>query len=153
AQFDIQGKGSPYGMAKFETVPLAELKNRLPTKRLPLVEEYKDKLEKLPNERSRDMSEVAENKVAEAVHRYLEPPGTSRHVDRGRVLCRSASARGRSRSHRHDDPSRPGASPNLSFPAGQRGRRPQRPRPLHMGSGRDGGGADPLRRHRLRHRR
>jgi hypothetical protein len=34
-------------VAKFETVPLAELKNRLPTKLLPLVEEYKDKLEKL----------------------------------------------------------------------------------------------------------
>ena len=34
-------------MAKFETVPLAELKTRLPAKLMPLVEEYKDKLEKL----------------------------------------------------------------------------------------------------------
>jgi hypothetical protein len=35
-------------MAKFETVPIGELKHRLPAKLLPLVEEYKDKLEKLP---------------------------------------------------------------------------------------------------------
>lgn len=34
-------------MAKFETVPLAELKARLPAKLLPLVEEFKTKLEKL----------------------------------------------------------------------------------------------------------
>ena len=34
-------------MAKFETVPMAELKTRLPAKLLPLVEEYKGKLEKL----------------------------------------------------------------------------------------------------------
>lgn len=34
-------------MAKFETVPLTELKTRLPAKLMPLVEEYKDKLEKL----------------------------------------------------------------------------------------------------------
>ena len=34
-------------MAKFETVPLAELKTRLPAKLMPLVEEYKEKLEKL----------------------------------------------------------------------------------------------------------
>jgi hypothetical protein len=34
-------------MAKFETVPLMELKTRLPAKLLPLVEEYKGKLEKL----------------------------------------------------------------------------------------------------------
>ena len=33
-------------MAKFETVPLMELKTRLPAKLLPLVEEYKEKLEK-----------------------------------------------------------------------------------------------------------
>jgi len=38
-------------MAKFEIVPLAELKTRLPAKLLPLVEEYKEKLEKLqPNQ-------------------------------------------------------------------------------------------------------
>jgi len=35
-------------MAKFETVPIGELKHRLPAKLLPLVEEYKGKLEKLP---------------------------------------------------------------------------------------------------------
>ncbi|MBI3454857.1 MAG: hypothetical protein HY002_03585 [Candidatus Rokubacteria bacterium] len=35
-------------MAKFETVRLAELKTRLPAKLMPLVEEYKEKLEKLP---------------------------------------------------------------------------------------------------------
>jgi len=34
-------------VAKFETVPLAELKTRLPAKLMPLVEEYRDKLEKL----------------------------------------------------------------------------------------------------------
>jgi hypothetical protein len=34
-------------MAKFETVPLGELKYRLPGKLMPLVEEYKEKLEKL----------------------------------------------------------------------------------------------------------
>jgi hypothetical protein len=34
-------------MAKFETVPIGELKHRLPAKLLPLVEEYKDKLGKL----------------------------------------------------------------------------------------------------------
>jgi hypothetical protein len=34
-------------MAKFETVPLAELKTRLPAKLMPLVVEYKDTLEKL----------------------------------------------------------------------------------------------------------
>lgn len=34
-------------MAKFETVPIGELKTRLPAKLLPLVEEYRDKLEKL----------------------------------------------------------------------------------------------------------
>ncbi len=34
-------------MAKFETVPIGDLKHRLPAKLLPLVEEYKDKLEKL----------------------------------------------------------------------------------------------------------
>jgi len=34
-------------MAKFETVPLAELKTRLPAKLMPLVEEYKAKLGKL----------------------------------------------------------------------------------------------------------
>jgi hypothetical protein len=34
-------------VAKFETVPLAELKTRLPAELLPLVEEFKEKLEKL----------------------------------------------------------------------------------------------------------
>jgi hypothetical protein len=34
-------------MAKFETVPLGELKYRLPGKLMPLVEEYKEKREKL----------------------------------------------------------------------------------------------------------
>jgi hypothetical protein len=34
-------------MAKFETVPLPELKHRLPGKLMPLVEEYKEKLGKL----------------------------------------------------------------------------------------------------------
>jgi hypothetical protein len=37
-------------MAKFETVPIGELKHRLPAKLLPLVEEYRDKLEKLSAE-------------------------------------------------------------------------------------------------------
>jgi hypothetical protein len=37
-------------MAKFETVPIGELKHRLPAKLLPLVEEYRDKLEKLTAE-------------------------------------------------------------------------------------------------------
>jgi hypothetical protein len=34
-------------MAKFETVPLGELRTRLPAKLLPLVEEYRGHLEKL----------------------------------------------------------------------------------------------------------
>ena len=34
-------------MAKFETIPLVELKTRLPAKLLPLVEEYKERLDKL----------------------------------------------------------------------------------------------------------
>jgi len=34
-------------MAKFETIPLVELKARPPAKPMPLVEEFKDKLEKL----------------------------------------------------------------------------------------------------------
>jgi hypothetical protein len=34
-------------VAKFETVPLAELKTRLPAKLMPLVEEFKEKIEKL----------------------------------------------------------------------------------------------------------
>jgi hypothetical protein len=34
-------------MAKFETVPIGELKHRFPAKLLPLVEEYREKLEKL----------------------------------------------------------------------------------------------------------
>jgi hypothetical protein len=37
-------------MAKFETVPIGELKHRLPAKLLPLVEEYREKLEKLTAE-------------------------------------------------------------------------------------------------------
>lgn len=37
-------------MAKFEVVPLAELKTRLPGKLLPLVEEFKGNLEKLRND-------------------------------------------------------------------------------------------------------
>jgi hypothetical protein len=39
-------------MAKFETVPIGELKHRLPAKLLPLVEEYRDKLEKLTTEQA-----------------------------------------------------------------------------------------------------
>jgi len=38
-------------MAKFESVPIGELKHRLPAKLLPLVEEYKEKLEKLTADR------------------------------------------------------------------------------------------------------
>jgi hypothetical protein len=34
-------------VAKFETVPIGELKHRLPAKLLPLVEEYREKMEKL----------------------------------------------------------------------------------------------------------
>jgi hypothetical protein len=37
-------------MAKFETVPIGELKTRLPAKLLPLVEEYREKLETLSAE-------------------------------------------------------------------------------------------------------
>jgi hypothetical protein len=37
-------------VAKFETVPLAELKTRLPAKLIPLVEDYKERLEKLPGD-------------------------------------------------------------------------------------------------------
>jgi hypothetical protein len=34
-------------VAKFEVIPLGELKTRLPAKLLPLVEEYREKMEKL----------------------------------------------------------------------------------------------------------
>jgi hypothetical protein len=37
-------------MARFETVPIGELRARLPARLLPLVEEYKEKLEKLSAE-------------------------------------------------------------------------------------------------------
>jgi hypothetical protein len=37
-------------VAKFETVPIGELKHRLPAKLLPLVEEYREKLGKLSAE-------------------------------------------------------------------------------------------------------
>jgi hypothetical protein len=37
-------------MAKFESVPIRALKHRLPAKLLPLVEEYREKLEKLTAE-------------------------------------------------------------------------------------------------------
>jgi hypothetical protein len=37
-------------MAKFESVPIGELKHRLPAKLLPLVEEYREKMEKLTAE-------------------------------------------------------------------------------------------------------
>jgi len=37
-------------MAKFETVPIGELKHRFPAKLLPLVEEYREKLGKLSAE-------------------------------------------------------------------------------------------------------
>ena len=40
-------KGDEETMAKFETVPLVELKTRLSAKLLPLVEEYREKLGKL----------------------------------------------------------------------------------------------------------
>jgi hypothetical protein len=37
-------------VAKFETVSIGELKHRLPAKLLPLIEDYRDKLEKLSAE-------------------------------------------------------------------------------------------------------
>jgi hypothetical protein len=37
-------------MAKFETVPIGELKHRLPAKLLPLVEKYREKMDKLTAE-------------------------------------------------------------------------------------------------------
>jgi hypothetical protein len=40
-------KGDEQTMATFETVPLVELKTRLSAKLLPLVEEYRERLEKL----------------------------------------------------------------------------------------------------------
>jgi hypothetical protein len=43
-------------MAKFETVPIGELKHRLPAKLLPLVEEYREKLEKLTAEQGRRLT-------------------------------------------------------------------------------------------------
>jgi hypothetical protein len=42
-------------MAKFEVVALAELKTRLPAKLQPLVEEYRDKLEKLSASQGRKL--------------------------------------------------------------------------------------------------
>jgi hypothetical protein len=40
-------RGDDQTMAKFEMVPIGELKHRLPAKLLPLVEEYRERLEKL----------------------------------------------------------------------------------------------------------
>jgi hypothetical protein len=50
--YDAPGVDESEGesMAKFETVPIGELKHRLPAKLLPLVEEYREKMEKLTAE-------------------------------------------------------------------------------------------------------
>jgi len=47
AYFAFAGNGGRRTVAKFEFVPLIELKTRLPAKLMPLVEEYREKLEKL----------------------------------------------------------------------------------------------------------
>jgi hypothetical protein len=42
-------------VAKFESVPIGELRHRLPAKLLPLVEEYREKLEKLGADRGAEL--------------------------------------------------------------------------------------------------
>ena len=77
-------------MAKFETVPLSELKTRLPAKLIPLVEEYKDKLGKLgPDQGARltlekgddpkDLRKVLKA-AAGALNRRIRFPSVARKV-------------------------------------------------------------------------
>jgi hypothetical protein len=63
-------------MAKFETVPIGELKHRLPAKLLPLVEEYKDKLEKLPTDQGGRLA-LEKGDDAKDLRRALKAAATS----------------------------------------------------------------------------
>jgi hypothetical protein len=63
-------------MAKFETVPIGELKHRLPAKLLPLVEEYRGKLEKLTAEQGARLT-FAKRDDAKELRRGLKPAATS----------------------------------------------------------------------------
>jgi hypothetical protein len=95
-------------MAKFETVPVAELKTRLPAKLLPLVEEYKEKLEKLSTEQGGRL--------------------TLEKGDDAKDLRKALKAAAGSMNRRIRFPFR-GEEGSLSFYLeGQRGRRGRRPR-------------------------
>jgi hypothetical protein len=95
-------------MAKFETVPIGELKHRLPAKLLPLVEEYREKLEKL---------------TAEQGGRLMLEKG-----DDAKELRRALKAAATSLNRRIRFPFR-GEDGSLSFYLeGKRGRRGRRPR-------------------------
>jgi hypothetical protein len=109
-------------MAKFETVPIGELKHRLPAKLLPLVEEYRDKLEKL---------------TAEQGGRLTLEKG-----DDPKDLRRALKAAATSLNRRIRFPFR-GEEGSLSFYLeGKRGRRGRRPR----GEAAAAGGEAPKRR-------
>jgi hypothetical protein len=118
-------------MAKFETVPIGELKHRLPAKLLPLVEEYREKLEKLtadqgarltlekgddPKELRRALKAAAGNLNRQIRFPFLERMGRLASISkrrggggRGRSLKEAENGEaGRRRA------SRPGAAPGKS---------------------------------------
>ena len=109
-------------MAKLETVPIGELKTRLPAKLLPLVDEYKENLQKLSAEQGGKL--------------VLEKG------DDPKDLRRALKAAAGSLNRRIRFPFR-GEEGSLSFYLeGQRGRRGRRPR----GEGGAAGGEAPKRR-------
>jgi hypothetical protein len=63
-------------MAKFETVPIGELKHRLPAKLLPLVEEYREKLEKLSADQGGRLT-LEKGDDAKELRRALKAAATS----------------------------------------------------------------------------
>jgi hypothetical protein len=93
-------------MAKFETVPIGELKHRLPAKLLPLVEEYRGKREKL---------------TAEQGGRLTLEKG-----DDAKELRRALKAAAAAVNRRVRFPFRGEEGPLSFYLEGQRGRRPGR---------------------------
>lgn len=67
-------------MAKFETIPVSELKTRIPGKLLPLVEDYRTHLEKLSSDQGGRV--VIEN-------RLLRPEPRPRRAGTGGALLRA----------------------------------------------------------------
>lgn len=63
-------------MAKFETVPLAELKTRLPAELMPLIEDFKEKLGKFDADQGGRLV-LEKNDDAKDVRRALKAAATS----------------------------------------------------------------------------